>query len=294
MNSQGEQPAWIAARRRPRLVLLGPGDRANVRYQAKRLRPIIEQCADVVLEDLVFEADLTQVDADIALVLGGDGSILRVAKRMQANQLPVIGVNLGRLGFLADLSPDEFASCFGDIVNGKCLIRDHLMFHCEVIQDDVVIHDQLGLNEAAVLGGPPFSILSIELYVDSELATSYSCDGLILSTPVGSTAHNLSAGGPIVRKNLQAFVIQPISPHTLTVRPIVDSADRTYEIIVREPNEATSIVVDGRVLCRLTGEERVRIQRASATFKMIEASGHTYYRTLREKLGWDGHMRGQS
>ena len=151
-----------------------------------------------------------------------------------------------------------------------------------------MIHDELGLNETAILAGPPFSILTVDLYVDSELATTYSCDGLIIGTPVGSTAHSLSAGGPILRKDMQAFVVSPISPHTLTMRPIVDAADRRYEMVVREPNETTSLVVDGRTLCQLTAADRVCVERAAPTFKMVEVKGHSYYRTLREKLGWGG------
>jgi NAD+ kinase len=133
-------------------------------------------------------------------------------------------------------------------------------------------------------------MLYVDLYIDGELATTYSCDGLIISTPVGSTAHSLSTGGPILRKNLQAFVISPISPHTLTVRPLVDAADRVYEAVVREPNETTSVVVDGRTICRLTNRDRVQVRRAEPTFKMVEVAGQTYYRTLREKLGWGGNI----
>jgi NAD+ kinase len=281
-------PPWISDSRRPRLLMLGSGERPNVLPEAARLRPIIEQHADVVLADFEFHTDLAQVQADLAIVLGGDGSILRAANQMRFNQIPVLGVNLGKLGFLADLSPAELVNVLPDVCAGKFRVAEHLMFQSSVRRSDSLIHERLGLNETSVLGGPPFSMLDIELYVDAELATTYSCDGLIVSTPVGSTAHNLSAGGPILRKNLQAFVISPISPHTLTVRPVVDTADHVYEMVVRQPNEATSVVVDGRVLCRLTPEDRVRVQRAEPTFKMIEVSGHSYYRTLREKLGWGG------
>jgi NAD+ kinase len=142
----------------------------------------------------------------------------------------------------------------------------------------------------AVLNGAPFAILDVDLYIDSELVTTYSCDGLIVSTPVGSTAHSLSAGGPILRKDLQAFVISPVSPHTLTNRPVVDAADRTYELVVARPNAGTSVVLDGRVLCTLQPNDRVRVRRADAAFKLVSAPGHTYYRTLREKLGWSGRL----
>jgi NAD+ kinase len=105
---------------------------------------------------------------------------------------------------------------------------------------------------------------------------------------VGSTAHSLSAGGPILRKDIEAFVISPISPHTLTVRPIVDSAKRVYEIVMRQPNESTTVVVDGRAICQLSSRHRIRVQKAQPTFKLVEVHGHSYYGTLREKLGWGG------
>ena len=164
------------------------------------------------------------------------------------------------------------------------------MFECEVISQGKTVHRSLGLNEASVLAGPPFKIIEIQLYVDSELVTTYSCDGLIVSTPVGSTAHSLSAGGPILRKDLQAFVISPISPHTLTNRPVVDSAERVFELVVPQPHEGTSLVVDGKVLCQPTAADRIRITRSKAQFQLIEIAGYGYYRTLREKLGWGGRL----
>ena len=221
-----------------------------------RLRPEIEKIVDIVAEDFGYEKDLSGIAADVAIVFGGDGSILRSAKQMGHHQRPVLGVNLGKLGFLADIHPDSLVSALESIVNKEIRIIDHLMMRCQVIRDGKVIADQLGLNEAAILGGPPFDIQTIDLYVDGDLATSYSCDGLIVSTPIGSTAHNLSAGGPILRKNLRAFVISPISPHTLTVRPVVDRCDRTYEIVVSKPNDSTCIVLDGQVLARLDTTDR--------------------------------------
>ena len=258
--------------------------------EAERLRPVIERHAEIVGFDLEFSQDLSAIDADIAVVLGGDGSILRAANQMGTGQIPVVGVNLGKLGFLADLMPSDFIHCFADICAGKCRIVQHLMLSCQVLRDAAVLHDELGLNEMALLAGPPFSMLDVNLYVDAELATTYSCDGLIISTPVGSTAHNLSAGGPILKKSLQAFVISPISPHTLTVRPVVDSAEQVYEAVVRQPNETTSVVVDGRTICNLKADDRVRVTRAEPTFQLVEVHGRNYYRTLREKLGWGGDI----
>ncbi|HEY6564622.1 MAG TPA: NAD(+)/NADH kinase, partial [Pirellulaceae bacterium] len=230
-------------------------------------------------------------DADFAIVLGGDGSILRAAWRLESRQIPILGVNVGKLGFLADVSPDRFEKAFAKVVKGNCRIVSHLMFRCRVERDGVVVQDQLGLNETAIMAGPPFAILDIDLRINGDLVTTYSCDGLLISTPVGSTAHSLSAGGPILQKSLHAFVICPLSPHTLTVRPLVDSADHRYEMIAHRPHEATSVVVDGRGIHPIQPGDHVIVEKAAPRFQLIEVAGHGYYRTLREKLGWAGQMR---
>ena len=258
---------------------------------AERLRPKLEEHADVTLIDFDFQSDLTEFPADFAIVLGGDGSILRAVNQMGEYQIPVLGVNLGKLGFLADLSPDEAIAVIPNVCRGHYRTTEQLLFNCQVTSGDRAVAQRMGLNEVAILGGPPYSILDVELYVDGELVTTYSCDGLIVSTPVGSTAHSLSAGGPILRKDLEAFVICPVSPHTLTMRPVVDSADRTYEMAVREPLGETSVVVDGFRLYSLSESDRVRVVRAAPRFRLIEVEGHSYYRTLREKLGWGGSIR---
>ncbi len=272
-------------------ILLGSGDRRpKIRTAIEEIRPLVEKHLQVTHEDLEYSGTLDGVQADVAIVLGGDGSILRAVKQMNARQIPVLGVNLGKLGFLADIQPESLDQALQLLVAGKYRLVEHLIMRCQVFKNDELVFDQIGLNEAALLGGPPFKIQRFDLTVDGEFATSYSCDGLIISTPIGSTAHSLSAGGPIVRKDLQAFVISPISPHTLTVRPVVDSANRVYEVQVREPNESTSIVLDGQILCQLTAEHRVRIEKADAIFQLIEIAGKGYYRTLREKLGWRGAL----
>jgi NAD+ kinase len=290
MHFGERQPNWSQASGRPRALLLGAGDRPNVPPECERLRPILEKQFDLVLTDFQFQEDLSQVEAELAIVLGGDGSILRASRQMAERQIPILGVNLGKLGFLAGIGPAEVISALPDIAQGRCRVLDHLMFTCSVVRGGQVVCRQLGLNETIITAGPPFSLLSVHLYVDSDLVTTYSCDGLIVSTPVGSTAHSLSAGGPILRKTLQAFVISPICPHTLTIRPVVDDADRVYEMEVPEPNDGTAVVVDGRVVCNLLAGDRVRIERAEPRFQLVEVPGRNYYRTLRDKLGWSGHL----
>jgi NAD+ kinase len=275
-----------------RVMMLGFGKRPGVLEEAERLRPIVERCAEVVAFDFTGQADLSDVNADLTIVLGGDGSILRAAHQMGLRQVPVLAVNLGRLGFLADLSPEELPAILEQIaaegLQGRVI--EHLMIECRVYREGVVVVEQLGLNEVAVQTGPSFTMIDIDLYIDSQLVTTYSGDGLILSTPVGSTAHSLSAGGPILRKDLQALLISPISPHTLTNRPVVDSADRVYELVVAKAEPGSAVIVDGRVLCTLSVNDRVRVQKAGVRFKMVAVPQHSYYRTLREKLGWGGRL----
>jgi NAD+ kinase len=252
---------------------------------------MIERHAQIALADFTGQADLSTVEADAAIVLGGDGSILRAAHQMGGRQLPVIAVNLGRLGFLADLSPHELIDLLQSRSLDQLELVEHLMFRCDVRREGEFLGERIGLNEVAVQAGPPFAMMDVDLYVDSELVTTYSCDGLIISTPVGSTAHSLSAGGPILRKDLHAFVISPISPHTLTNRPVVDSDGRVFEMVIADARQQTPVVLDGQVLCTVAPGDRIRVRRADVAFKLVSAPGHSYYRTLREKLGWGGRLR---
>jgi len=280
----------MAGRHPQRAMILVNGSRPALRAAVDDWRPVIEKHLVVAAVSYDSSESLDGIDAELAIVLGGDGSILRAAHQMGYKQRPVLGVNLGRLGFLAALQPAQLESVLPEIAAGRHHVVEHLMFECSVIRNGSPICQALGLNEAEVLAGPPFSLVEIQLYVDGELATTYSCDGVIVSTPVGSTAHALSSGGPIVRNTMQAFTIVPISAHTLTHRPVVDSADRTIELVVPSPHEGTSLVVDGRVLCTLTAEDRVKVVRSSATFQTVEVAGQSYYHTLHAKLGWGGQL----
>ena len=275
---------------RPKAILLADRTRAELADRVDALRAVIDQHLDVVAAVGDFNGNMPNHDADLAVVLGGDGSMLRAALMMQYDQLPVLGVNLGRLGFLAAIQPDELGDALPCVAAGEYEVVRHLMVECRVLRGDVQRHATLALNEVAVLAGPPFAMLAVQLYVDGELATTYSCDGLIVSTAVGSTAHSLSAGGPILRKDLPAVVVSPISPHTLTNSPVVDSADRVYELAAPDPNAGTTLVVDGKEICRLTADDRVRVERSRAEFQLVEISGRGYYRTLREKLHWGGQL----
>lgn len=252
-----------------------------------KTQPDMELVAALVTQDL----DLNGIDADLVVVLGGDGAILRACHQLGHRQLPILGINLGRLGFLADLSPEEFRDCFPSIRAGKYKVAEHLMFECRLYRGDGTESRWLGLNEVAVTAGASFRMIDVELQIDDEPVTTYSCDGLIVATPVGSTAHSLSAGGPILKQDLSAFVITPICPHTLTNRPLVDDADGIYTLQVPNAPEGVLLVIDGQIREPIREGDRIEIRKAPVTFKLARVPHHSYYATLHKKLGWGGQPR---
>lgn len=247
-------------------------------------QPNTEVAAAAVTEDVDFET----LQADLVVVLGGDGAILRACRQMGMRQLPILGVNLGRLGFLADLSPEEFREKFSLIQSRSYEVLEHLMFECIHRHRDGTSEKHLGLNEVAVSTAAALRMLDVSLAIDGEAVANYSCDGLIVATPVGSTAHSLSAGGPILRQVLQAFVITPICPHALTNRPLVDHADCVYTLTMPDVPEGAMAVIDGQIKQPLVDGDVIEVRRAPVTFKRARIAGHSEYATLHRKLGWGG------
>ncbi len=303
-----------------KLLVLGNANRPGVREEADRLLPLLRQQCQVLVVDLLQEQDLGQHPAaDLALVLGGDGAILRAARQMGYRQVPVLGVNLGRLGFLADVDPEEFRACFPKVLCGDFRVTRHVMYECVVAdaerrapsaerrapsaeRDKIGASRSalgaprtfLGLNEVVIHTTPPFHMLDLSLEVDGQAAARFSGDGLIVSTPVGSTAHSLSAGGPILGQELPCFVITPICPHTLTYRPVVDSADKTYTITLGSAEDAV-VIIDGQETVPLHGGQTVVIRRAPVDFQLVKPPGRSFYQTLLDKLRWGAlpHYRGE-
>lgn len=249
-------------------------------------QPETEVLAAAVTED----CDLDGLQPDIAVVLGGDGAILRACRYFGRRQFPLLGVNLGRLGFLADLSPQEFREQFPRLRDRRYSVVRHLMFECTVRFADGRTEQHLGLNELLV-SSTDLRMMEVALEVDRELVTTYSCDGLILATPVGSTAHSLSAGGPLLRQDLPAFVVTPICPHALTNRPLVDSADCVYRLTVPHAPDGVIGVIDGQIRFPLADGDEIEVRRAAETFQLVKLPGHSYYAMLHRKLGWAGQPR---
>jgi NAD+ kinase len=276
-----------------RLIVLARDQNPRVQNAWSQLEEFLKEQdnVEIVAAAVAKDLRLEGLDADLVVTLGGDGAILRACRQMGSRQLPILGVNLGRLGFLADLSPQEFLAEFETIRDQDYQVVEHLMFECQHGHQDGRSESYLGLNEVAISAAAAVSMLDIHLEIDGEPVTVYSCDGLIVSTPVGSTAHSLSAGGPILRQELKAFVVTPICPHTLSNRPIVDDADCVYTLTVPNAPEGTMLLIDGQIKQPLQPEDTVQVRRAAVTFKLARIPGRSYYSNLHRKLGWSGQPR---
>lgn len=273
-----------------RLLLLARSDSERVQTARVELEDVLDGCEGVEVVGVAIDSDPTpaQKEADLAVVLGGDGAILRACRAFGRDQIPLLGVNLGRLGFLADLTLENVRASLDQLAGREFSIVEHLMFECLHTCDDGTECRYLGLNEVVISSAGSLSMIDVALTVDDEAATTYSGDGLIISTPVGSTAHNLSAGGPILRQDLQAFVVTPICPHTLTNRPVVDRADATYTMTVPDAEDGVMLVIDGQIKEPISAGDAIVVKRAEVTFQLARLPGHSYYRTLNRKLGWSG------
>ncbi len=275
-------------------VILGNGSKQEAIAVADRLAESLRHIDEIRLVgvDLASDSDLSALSADIALVLGGDGTVLHTARRMGEHPTPVLGVNVGRLGFLADETPDGVLERLHDLAARRYKIDDLMTLTCTIHHADGGARSYRGLNDVVLRAAPTFHLLEIGLSIDGESVMTYRGDGLILATPVGSTAHSLSAGGPILPPNAQMFVVTPLCAHTLTQRPLVDDADKVYEIVPEGAGVATVVVVDGQVQHPLKHGDRVTVSRGLTPFPMVRLPGHSFYRTLRDKLGWGAQPPG--
>lgn len=272
-----------------RVAILGNGAKSEVPPEAERLAEAVKGRAELALVgiDLASDTNLSRLEADVALVLGGDGTVLHTARRMEDRPTPVLGINVGRLGFLAELTPQGFLDRLGDLADRRYTVENLLTLDCTLAPRKGPTRTFRGLNDVVLRAAPLFHLLEIGLSIDGESVMTYRGDGLILATPVGSTAHSLSAGGPILPPNAAMFVVTPICAHTLTQRPLVDDAThKVYEMVPLGEGIATMLVIDGQVQAPITCGDRVIVRRGKAPFPMVRLPGYSFYRTLRDKLGW--------
>lgn len=236
----------------------------------------------------VFRGD--DFDADFVISLGGDGTFLKAASRVGGKEIPIIGVNLGRLGFLADVSPNEFDVCLDALFCGNygVAVREVISVDTGGTKMDL---PGCALNDVAILKRDIASMITIHTSINGEYLTTYQADGLVVSTPTGSTAYSLSNGGPIIVPGTNVFVMTAVAPHSLNLRPIVipDSSVVTFEVESRSHNFL--VAVDGRS-DKCSEGTVITLRRASYSVKMVKVEGNDYYDTLREKMMWGVDNRG--
>lgn len=231
----------------------------------------------------VFEGD--DFEAHFAISMGGDGTLLKTASRVASKHIPIIGVNIGRLGFLADVNPSEIETAMGALFENRYRVFEHSVIKIETEDGDDVIGSPYALNDIALLKRDHASMISIRVSINDEYIMTYQADGLIVTTPTGSTAYSLSNGGPIIAPGTDTLCLTAVAPHSLNVRPIVVPDDSVITLKVESRSHNFLAAVDGRStsLCDST---IVRISKAPYTVRIVRISDRRYFSTLREKMMW--------
>lgn len=223
--------------------------------------------------------------ADLAIVLGGDGTMLNAARQLARYEVPLVGVNQGRLGFMTDISRTDMLTCVDDLLCGRFERETRMLLEAEVIRDGKSIASSLALNEVVVDKGAIGRLIEFELFIDAEFVYNLRSDGLIASTPTGSTAYSLSADGPIMHPGVSGVALVPLCPHSLTNRPVIVGDRSEIEIhIVRATD--SRVYFDGQVTFDLKIDDRVRIRRSGFSICLLHPPSYSYFAMLRKKLHW--------
>lgn len=270
-----------------KLVIFGDPKKGNVNEAIADFTRFAKGKAEIVASCGIDQCTVGVLkEADFAIVFGGDGSIISAARQLSQVNVPVIGVNIGKLGFLAEFSVAELKQYFDDIVSGRALIEKRMMLGCRVFADGREKFSSAAVNDIFITAGPPFRTIELKISVDGQPLAGCVSDGLVISTPTGSTAYNLSAGGPILSGKMEAMVITPICPHSLSFRPIVIKADTMVEVCGVRLNEGTTVSVDGQVSSGLAISDVVKVQRQNSKFLIVNNPLRTQWDTLATKLRW--------
>src|SRR5258705_3937332 len=245
-------------------------------------RQRIKQQTGCAVEEV--EPEKLAVNADLILVIGGDGTMIATARVMGDTEVPVLGVNYGGLGYLAEFRIEELYSALESILAGNYRLDKRVMLGVELLRGDRSVARNRVLNDVVINKSALARIIEIEAYLNQQFVNAFRADGLIVSTPTGSTAYNLSAGGPIIFPSMDAVVITPICPFTLSNRPIVVPDDSSIELHLKTEQEDVSLTLDGHVGFPLKIEDRVVIRKSRTTFNLVQPMNRNYFDVLRDKL----------
>jgi NAD+ kinase len=276
-----------------------PGDPAVAKTLTLLVDDLLKRGCDVVLDDSAAAYFPQQPPApvvnrqtlggrcDLAIVVGGDGTLLSVARSLVEFSVAVLGVNLGRLGFLADVSPDEMCERLDEILAGDFQEERRALLHASVVRNGNSVSESDALNDVVIHKWDIARMIELDTRIDGRFVYSLRADGLIVSTPTGSTAYALSGGGPIIDPALSALVLVPICPHTLSNRPIVVSDESTIEVLVHgDDSSQAQITCDGQVNFALVAGDIVRIRRKTQALRLIHPRKHDHFDIMRRKLRW--------
>jgi len=224
--------------------------------------------------------------ADRIVVFGGDGTLIGVARSLGRHQIPLVGVNVGKLGFLVEFSIEELEAEFARILQDDSLIKRRTMLQVDVHRDGRPPESMTAVNDCVVQAGPPFRIIELGVSINGEHLTDVGGDGLIVCTPSGSTAHNLSAGGPIMQPGVEAIILTPLNPHSLTHKPLVVEREAEIEIKALCVNAGTTAIIDGQVSCPLAEGDRVVVKRSASDLLLVRNPKHALWNKLVDKFHW--------
>ena len=224
--------------------------------------------------------------SDLIVVLGGDGTLLSVARVLDSHSVPILAVNFGSLGFLTEITLEEMFATLEGVLAGKATSQARMMIDIEVLRENGCFAEYRALNDVVLTKGALARIIDIDVNIDNQFVATYKADGLIVSTPTGSTAYALSAGGPIVYPTLGAMLVTPIASHTLTFRALVVPDGVTVEMSLKATQESVYLTVDGQVGLALKGEDRIRVRKSAIALELIESSNKNFFDILRRKLKW--------
>ncbi len=260
--------------------------------QQRGLAVILEDAAAALMPDSPLPCQTVEDIGkyiDLAIVIGGDGTLLHAARHMVDHHVPLLGVNLGRLGFLTDIPAESMTEGIGKILDGEYVTEERFLLHADVTRGEEIVHRSNALNDVIINKGVLARLIELKTYLDGDFVNSMRADGIIVATPTGSTAYAMSAGGPILHPTLPAMVLVPICPHTLSDRPIVVSSDSIIEIIVSDiSGQRAHLTFDGQTHFALLDEDHIYVRRAEVPIKLIHPKGRNHYNVLRVKLHWGG------
>lgn len=270
-----------------KLVIFGDPKKGRVVEAIEEFIGFVRGRAKVIANCRIEECKVGVLkEADFAIVFGGDGSIISAARSLSQSGVPVVGVNLGKLGFLAEFSVGEIERFFDDIISGKAVIERRMTLSCSIVSGGQEKFCSVAINDVFITAGPPFRMIELKMSVDGQALADCVGDGLIICTPTGSSAYNLSAGGPILSAKMEAMVVTPLCPHSLSFRPIVIRGESKVEVFGIRVNEGTTVSIDGQVSCKLSSNDVVRIERSKDDFLIVNNPLRTQWDTLANKLSW--------